>query len=128
MTSLRSKWPFLSPTSCIKCRTLNSSEKICGFLTKTILDGDESEIQDIHKIMNGKNFKEAAKNLCKWTRIIATNRNGPYNVEINDCYDGCADVARCESECGRNSFCCSEKDKTSDRGCPEGKLIRELVK
>ena len=125
MNSLKSKWPFLSPTSCIKCQTLDSWEKLCGVLTERILDGDENEIRDIDREMKNKNFKEAAKNLCKWVAIIATNRRGQYNVEINDCYNDCADVARCESECGPNSFCCAEKDKTSDRGCPEGKLLTE---
>ena len=84
-------------------------------------DGYHDELKDIHQeLMDGK-FQNAARSLCSKTETIAAGRAGIFRVIGENCYDDCTENASCDVKCRPGGFCCSLRDKISDRNCPAGK-------
>ena len=83
--------------------------------------GYADDLNDVYLNWKNGNFENAARLLCRKTEIIASSRAGPFQVFEEDCFEACADNASCNEKCGHRGFCCSTKDKTSDRNCPAGK-------
>ena len=79
------------------------------------------DLNDVYLNLKSGNFENATRLLCDKTEKIASRRAGRFQVFEEGCFEACADNGRCDEKCRARGFCCSTKDKTSDRNCPAGK-------